>query len=96
MACKRDFSISGTLQIKNRSILLTPKTNVYIDMDNKPDIMVFGVPGDKYPVQMRNVTAETWVVETQSGKLKQIQPNETMPVRAGLKISIGQNKGQLI
>ena len=96
MACKRDFSISGTLQIKNRLILLTPKTNVYIDMDNKPDIMVFGVPGDKYPVQMRNVTAETWVVETQSGKLKQIQPNETMPVRAGLKISIGQNKGQLI
>ena len=96
MACKRDFDISGILQIKNRSILLTPKTNVYIDHDNKPDIMIFGVPGDKYPVQMRNVTAETWIVETQSGKLKQIQPNETMPVRAGLKITIGQNKGQII
>lgn len=96
MSCKQDFSISGIFQIKNRSILLTPKTNVYIDYDNKPDIMVFGVSGDKYPVQMRNVTADTWVVETQSGKLKQIQPNETMPVRAGLKITIGQDKGQLI
>ena len=96
MSCQKDFQLSGIFQLKNRSLLLTPKTNIYIDQDNKPDIMVFAVPGDKYPVQMRNVTAETWVVETQSGKLKQIQPNETMPVRAGLKISIGQNKGQLI
>jgi DNA-directed RNA polymerase subunit RPC12/RpoP len=96
MACKRDFSLSGILQIKNRSILLTPKSKIYIDLDNKPDIMVFAVPGDKYPVQMRNVTAETWIVETQSGKLKQIQPNETMPVRAGLKITIGQDKGQIV
>ena len=96
MSCQKDFQISGIIQLKNRSLLLTPKTNIYIDQDNKPDIMVFAVPGDKYPVQMRNVTAEIWVVETQSGKLKQIQPNETMPVRAGLKITIGQNKGQLI
>ena len=96
MSCQKDFQISGIFQLKNRSLLLTPKTNVYIDQDNKPDIMVFAVPGDKYPVQMRNVTAETWVVETQSGKLKQIQPNETMPVRAGLKITIGPQKGQLI
>ena len=96
MSCQKDFQLSGIFQLKNRSLLLTPKTNIYIDQDNKPDIMVFAVPGDKYPVQMRNVTAEVWVVETQSGKLKQIQPNETMPVRAGLKITIGQNKGQLI
>ena len=96
MSCQKDFQLSGIFQLKNRSLLLTPKTNIYIDQDNKPDIMVFAVPGDKYPVQMRNVTAEIWVVETQSGKLKQIQPNETMPVRAGLKITIGQNKGQLI
>ena len=96
MSCQKVFQLSGIFQLKNRSLLLTPKTNIYINQDNKPDIMVFAVPGDKYPVQMRNVTAETWVVETQSGKLKQIQPNETMPVRAGLKISIGQNKGQLI
>ncbi len=93
MCCGKDFTLAGKLKINNRDILLSPKTNIYIDNDNLADIEVFEVPGDKYPVQLRNITQEKWVVETPSGKTKSIEPNGVMPVKAGLKVMIGGLKG---
>lgn len=95
--CGKTFSLPGTLKINDRSVLLTPNTKVYIDMDNKPDIQVVGVPGDKYPVQLKNITTNNWTVETPSGKLKAIEPNQCMPVKAGLKVNLmGTVKGEII
>ena len=37
-------------------------------MDNKPDIQVISIPGDRYPVQLKNITTNNWVVETPSAK----------------------------
>lgn len=95
--CGKTFALPGTLKINDRSMLLTPNTKVYIDMDNKPDIQVVGVPGDKYPVQLKNITTNNWTVETPSGKLKAIEPNQCMPVKAGLKVNLmGTVKGEII
>lgn len=95
--CGKTFTLPGTLKINDRSVLLTPNTKVYIDMDNKPDIQVIGVPGDKYPVQLKNITTNNWTVETPSGKLKAIEPNQCMPVKAGLKVNLmGTVKGEII
>ena len=70
---------------------------VYIDKDNKPDIQVIPVPGDKYPVQLKNISSSNWTVETPSGKLKSVEANQTMPVKAGLKINLtGTTKGEII
>jgi hypothetical protein len=70
---------------------------VYIDLDKKPDIEVGSVPGDKYPVQLKNITNGNWTVETPSGKLKAIEPNQMMPVKAGLKVSLtGTVKGEIV
>ena len=97
MNCGKDFTLAGTLRIGSRDILLTPNTKVYVDYDNKPDIEVINVPGDKYPIQLRNITSNKWTVETPSGKLKAIEPNMTMPVKTGLKVSIsGQSKGEIV
>lgn len=98
MDCGKSFNLSGILRIGSRDILLTPNTKVYIDLDNKPDIQVVSVPGDaKYPVQLQNITSNKWTVETPSGKLKAIEPNMTMPIKAGLKVSIsGASKGELV
>lgn len=93
MCCGKDFTLAGKLKINNRDILLSPKTNIYIDNDNQADIEVFEMQGDKYPVQLRNITQEKWVVETPSGKTKSIEPNGVMPVKAGLKVMIGSLKG---
>ena len=66
-------------------------------MDNKPDILVTNVPGDKYPIQLKNITTNNWTVETPSGKLKTIEPGQTMPVKSGLKVTlIGTIKGEII
>lgn len=95
--CGKAFSLPGILKLADRNILLTPKTKIYIDADNKPDILVISVPGDKYPVQLRNISASNWTVETPSGKLKAIEPNQCMPVKAGLKVSLPNNmKGEII
>ena len=88
MCCGKPFNIAGTLQINDRKVLLTPKTKVYVDMDNKPDIQVINVPGDRYPIQLRNITTNNWVVETPSGKIRSVEPNMSMPVKAGLKVNL--------
>lgn len=95
--CGKPFSIPGMLKLGTRTVALTPRTKVYIDMDNKPDMLVVSVPGDKYPVQLRNITNHNWTVETQSGNLKSIEPNQSVPIRAGLKVTFqGATKGEII
>lgn len=97
MCCGKPFNIAGTLQINDRKVLLTPNTKVYVDMDNKPDIQVINVPGDRYPIQLRNITTNNWVVETPSGKIRSVEPNMAMPVKAGLKVNLtGAIKGVII
>ena len=97
MCCGKSFKVSGTLKINDRNILLTPKTKVYLDLDNTPDIQVISAPADIFPIQLRNTTTNSWSVETPSGKLKSVDPNSTMPLKAGLKININSTmKGELI
>lgn len=97
MCCGKSFPIAGVLRINDRNVLLTSGTKVYVDMDNKPDIQVVSVSDDRYPVQLKNITTNNWVVETPSGKLRTIEPNMTMPVKAGLKVNLtGAIKGIII
>jgi serine/threonine protein kinase len=97
ICCGKTFALPGSLKLTDRTILLTPKTKVYIDLDNKPDIEVVSVPGDKYPVQLKNITNGKWTVETPSGKLRAVEPNQMMPVKAGLKVSLtGTVKGEIV
>lgn len=97
ICCDKTFTIPGTLKLADRKILLTPKTRVYIDLDNKPDIEVVAVPGDHFPVQLKNITSGNWTVETPSGKLRSVAPNNMMPVKVGLKVSLtGTIKGEII
>lgn len=96
MNCGKSFDLAGKLVFNNgREILLSPNTMVYIDDDNQPDIKVVSIPGDKYPVQLQNITKENWVVETQSGKIKSIEPGSCVPIRPGLKLSIGSLKSEI-
>lgn len=95
--CGKSITIPGMLKINDRNVLLSPKTKVYIDLDNKPDIQVVSVPGDKFPVQMKNITNGNWTVETPSGKLRSVEPGQFMPVKAGLKVNLGGTiKGEII
>lgn len=96
MNCGRSFKLEGVLKVGNRRLLLTPKTRLYLDIDNKPDVLVVGTPGDRYAAVLQNTTDYDWMVETPSGKLKPVAPNQTMPVKSGLKITFTSSlKGEI-
>ena len=85
MNCSKDVDLSKRLVINNRSLPLINKTAIYIDEDNTPDGVV--TTDSNGFMLIKNVSSETWTVETPSGKIKTVAPNEILPVKEGLKIT---------
>lgn len=85
MNCGKDVDLSKRLVINNRSLPLINKTAIYIDEDNTPDGVV--TTDSNGFMLIKNVSSETWTVETPSGKIKTVAPNEILPVKEGLKIT---------
>lgn len=94
--CNNEIDASKYLKIGVRKLILTPGTNIYIDNDNIPDAVVTTFAKDKRIYMLKNLTKASWNVDTPSGKVKVVNPNEEMPVKAGLIISFGSSiKGAL-
>ena len=89
MNCGADIDLSRRLVFSNRSLPLTNKTAIYVDNDNKLDGMVT-IDSTGFPL-IKNVSTETWTVETQSGKVKTVNPQDIIPIKGGLKISFRVN-----
>ena len=85
MNCGKDVDLSRRLVINNRSLPLINKTAIYIDEDNTPDGVV--TTDSNGFMLIKNISTETWTVETPSGKIKTVAPNEILPVKEGLKIT---------
>ena len=85
MNCGKDVDLSKRLVINNRSLPLINKTAIYIDEDNTPDGVV--TTDSNGFMLIKNISTETWTVETPSGKIKTVAPNEILPVKEGFKIT---------
>lgn len=85
MNCGKNVDLSKRLVINNRSLPLTQNTYIYIDEDNTPDGVV--TTDSNGFMLIKNISTETWTVETPSGKIKTVAPNEILPVKEGLKIT---------
>lgn len=85
MNCNKEIDLSKRLEMLNRSLPLTNKTPIYIDNDNTPDGIVT-VDSNGF-LLIKNVSTEMWTVETPSGKVKTVAPQEILPVKEGLKIT---------
>lgn len=85
MNCGKDVDLSKRLVINNRSLPLTQNTYINIDEDNTPDGVV--TTDSNGFMLIKNISTETWTVETPSGKIKTVAPNEILPVKEGLKIT---------
>ena len=83
--CGNDVDLAKRLIINNRSLPLTNKTNIYIDNDNTPDGVV--TTDANGFMLIKNISTETWTVETPSEKVKTVAPQEILPVKEGLKIT---------
>ena len=89
--CGKDIDTTKQLKLSNRNLILTVGTKLYIDNDNIPDAVVDFFPSDKNLLVIRNLTPSSWNVDTPSGKVKVVKPNEFLPVLNGLKISFGSS-----
>lgn len=89
MNCGKAIDVSNRLLIANRSLPLTPKTELYIDSSNDVDGVV--TTDSNGIALIKNVSKEDWTVETPSGKIKIVQPHTCMPVKEGLKITFNIN-----
>ena len=87
--CGSIIDINKQLCIGNRNLILTPGTKLYIDNDNLADGVVDVYPTNKDLFIIRNLASSSWHVDTPSGKVKVVEPNDFMPVLNGLKISFG-------
>lgn len=93
MECGREIDVSHLLKIGNRSIVLTRGTKVYLDDDNVPEAVVDidNISGSPNGLHLKNLMNVSWMVTTPMGKLKELQPNQMMPVRNGMKLSFPNN-----
>ncbi len=89
--CGQIVDAAKRLKYGMRELILTPKTKLFIDKNNIPDAEVDFFPTDKNLLILRNLTNDTWNVDTPKGKVKVVQPNGFMPILNGLKISFGQS-----
>lgn len=89
--CGKDIDTSKRLSVGTRNIYLTPGTKIYIDNDNIADGIVDLFPTDKNLMIIRNLATSSWHIDTPSGKVKVVEPNDFMPVLNGLKISFGSS-----
>lgn len=89
--CGKDIDTAKQLKLNNRSLILTAGTKLYIDNDNIPDAEVDFFPSDMNLLVIRNLTSSSWNVDTPSGKVKVVKPNEFLPILNGLKISFGSS-----
>lgn len=85
MNCGKNNELTKRLVLIGRSLPLLNRTNLYIDNDNVPDALV---TEDKTGfLLIKNISNESWTVETPSGKVKTVDPQSVMPVKAGLRIN---------
>ena len=68
---------------------LTEKTEIYFDSDNTLDGVV--IKDSSGILLIKNRSNEQWTVETKSGKIKIVKPDEILPVKEGLKITLNIN-----
>jgi serine/threonine protein kinase len=79
------------------TIALSPKKTVFIGKSLTPVAQVRINKADTSVWDLQNLTAEKWMVETPTGKLKEVGPNEIMPTKPGLKITFPNKvKGTVI
>ena len=89
MNCGKEISVLNIMKIGNRQIHLTENTSIFLDRDNEPDAIILASPKNNGELVLKNLSSQTWTVETPSGKIKPVESNGLMPVKSGLKIRFG-------
>ena len=95
-----DSTQKATFSILTNSygtIALSPKKTVFLGKSKEPIAQVRINKNDTSVWALQNLSKDKWIVETPSGKLKEVISGEIMPTKPGLKITFpGGEKGIII
>jgi len=96
--CGKPVDVKFRIQTNNYgTIALSPKKIVFLGKSQQPVAAVRINKADQSVWALQNLSSSTWIVETQSGKLKEVLPSEIMPTKPGLKIEFRQGeKGEIV
>jgi len=95
--CSKDIVVATSLKTnRNGTIALSPKKSIFLGKEKQPIAVVRTNKKDPSIWALQNLTNKTWVVETKSGKIKQVEPKGIMPTKKGLRINFGSEKAEII
>lgn len=91
--CSNSNVLQFRLISKNHgNIVLTPRKEIYLGTSNFPVAVVKTNKKDPSILGLMNISSSEWIVETPSGKTKEVKVNEVMPTKVGLKIKFNQSE----
>lgn len=73
--------------LSSGTIVLSPLKKVFLGKSKEPVAQVRINKTDPNILALQNIGKEKWVVETPSGKLREVYPGESMPAKPGLKVT---------
>ncbi|MBN2864146.1 MAG: protein kinase [Bacteroidales bacterium] len=78
------------------TILLSPGKKVFLGTSKMPVAQVCTTKDEPGLWALKNMEKEKWVVETSSGKLKEVSPGGFMPTKPGLKITFSDGEKAIV
>ena len=85
--CGKIFTIDKIIKFSNRTFYLTNGSYIFFDPDNIPDAKVEKNPKDGM-IMFKNLSDAKWMVETPSGKLKEVAKGESFPSLPNIKVTV--------
>ncbi len=96
--CGKTVTIKYRLKTNHYGeIALSPKKRVYFGKSKEPAAALRIRKTDVSIWALQNLGATSWMIETNSGKLKEVLPNEIIQLEPGMKVSFSQHdKGEIV
>jgi hypothetical protein len=96
--CNKPVVVKHSLKTNNHGIIaLSPKKKIIFGKSQNPIAVIRANKSNPSILAFQNLTSTKWIVEQQNGTLKEIAPNEILPLTPALKITFSQHdKGEIV
>lgn len=87
--CRKPLHIQNYISTNNHGVIvISHKKLIYLGKATKPVGKI--VINKQNNLLLQNLSNNTWLVETTSGKIRKVASNDYMPIKTGLKITFSQ------
>ncbi len=94
--CGKPLYIPCCINTKYGKIAISPQKKIYLGELPEPIAIVCVKNTEPSIWEIQNISEKSWMIETPSGKIKEVAKGEVMPAKIGLKITFNQQeKGEI-